>query len=629
MADAGDDADRSWLEMLVDGAPLADLEHRRARLVANGPAHRRAHVESEARQALHLHTLLAERKRHTAELAALNDLARQLTSLRDPKEVLTEVAVQTRRLLGADVAYIMLASDDDVLRIEVVDGSLGSALRGIELSRGYGLGGWVLKTGRPYWSADYVHDASLRHTKSVDAAAQIERLGGILGVPLRVGSLTIGVLLAADREPRSFSDHEVGLLTSLAAHAAVAIHNAEMFDQYQRAAEAIQRTVDLHERLTNTVLSGGGLNDVVEALGSVLDVPVAVLDANDEPVAASTGQASAGLAGDALDAGSPAKSFACPADRRTRTGRGSSNGSWAVTPIVVADEYAGCVTVRREQEFDDGAIRLLETGATVIGLVLASDRAVAEAERRVQGEFVAELLAGHADDKTMHRRAASAGVNVGAIRCVVVLDPASADVSTALAIGSRLARDRDGWSAHYDRRIVAFLPAGDPASVREQLQAIGGDSQVTAAIARTSGAVADVRAAYRRARDAVMLLLALGRSGARALADELAVYQLLFTPAGQDGLRRFIDTTIGPLLRHDEEHGADLAATLEAYLAQTCRHAATAEILHIHVNTLYQRLARISDVLGEDWRSPDRALETQLALRLHRLSESLPAPGEH
>jgi DNA-binding PucR family transcriptional regulator len=41
------------------------------------------------------------------------------------------------------------------------------------------------------------------------------------------------------------------------------------------------------------------------------------------------------------------------------------------------------------------------------------------------------------------------------------------------------------------------------------------------------------------------------------------------------------------------------------------------------VNTLYQRLARITEVLGEGWREPDRKLELQLALHLRRLSRSL------
>jgi DNA-binding PucR family transcriptional regulator len=37
------------------------------------------------------------------------------------------------------------------------------------------------------------------------------------------------------------------------------------------------------------------------------------------------------------------------------------------------------------------------------------------------------------------------------------------------------------------------------------------------------------------------------------------------------------------------------------------------------VNTAAQRLDRVARLLGPDWQQPDRALEVQLALRLHRL----------
>ncbi|MDX6363858.1 MAG: hypothetical protein QOC85_2868, partial [Streptomyces sp.] len=42
------------------------------------------------------------------------------------------------------------------------------------------------------------------------------------------------------------------------------------------------------------------------------------------------------------------------------------------------------------------------------------------------------------------------------------------------------------------------------------------------------------------------------------------------------------------------------------------------------VNTVAQRLERVGRLLGEDWQSPGRALEIQLALRLHRLSSGTP-----
>jgi DNA-binding PucR family transcriptional regulator len=59
--------------------------------------------------------------------------------------------------------------------------------------------------------------------------------------------------------------------------------------------------------------------------------------------------------------------------------------------------------------------------------------------------------------------------------------------------------------------------------------------------------------------------------------------------------------------------------TLEIYFGSGGSLSRTAERLHIHVNTVTQRLDRIGQLLGENWQEPDRALELPLALRLHRL----------
>ena len=48
--------------------------------------------------------------------------------------------------------------------------------------------------------------------------------------------------------------------------------------------------------------------------------------------------------------------------------------------------------------------------------------------------------------------------------------------------------------------------------------------------------------------------------------------------------------------------------------------ARSREALHIHVNTVTQRLERITALLDDDWQRPDRSLEVQIALRLHRIS---------
>ena len=43
--------------------------------------------------------------------------------------------------------------------------------------------------------------------------------------------------------------------------------------------------------------------------------------------------------------------------------------------------------------------------------------------------------------------------------------------------------------------------------------------------------------------------------------------------------------------------------------------------LYVHPNTVVKRLARVADLLGDNWQSPDRALELHMALQLRSLAD--------
>ena len=80
-----------------------------------------------------------------------------------------------------------------------------------------------------------------------------------------------------------------------------------------------------------------------------------------------------------------------------------------------------------------------------------------------------------------------------------------------------------------------------------------------------------------------------------------------------------MQSTLGPVMAYDDARGTDLVGTLEAYFAAGSSPRHTATPLHVHVNTVAQRLERIAALLGPSWHQPDRVLEIQLALRLRRL----------
>ncbi|MCX4870734.1 helix-turn-helix domain-containing protein [Streptomyces sp. NBC_00257] len=71
-------------------------------------------------------------------------------------------------------------------------------------------------------------------------------------------------------------------------------------------------------------------------------------------------------------------------------------------------------------------------------------------------------------------------------------------------------------------------------------------------------------------------------------------------------------------MEHDETLGGDLVRTALAYFTCDGNLSRTASALYVHVNTLYQRMERISALLGPQWRHGDHALQVHLALTMRR-----------
>jgi DNA-binding PucR family transcriptional regulator len=192
--------------------------------------------------------------------------------------------------------------------------------------------------------------------------------------------------------------------------------------------------------------------------------------------------------------------------------------------------------------------------------------------------------------------------------------------ASATAFAARLASELGGWSAAHAGQVVVLLPTTVDRARETARRLTGQDAATpTTGLAAGVGGPQGIRSAHEEARQTAALLIALDRAGSCSASDELGLYRSLFSSSGRAGLTTFVQSTVGPLLAYDLEHQRDLALTLETYLEQARHHARTCAALHIHPNTLYQRLERVTEVLGPRWKEPDRALELQVALRLHRL----------
>lgn len=600
------------MQALVDEVPAAKLEALVTDAASAGapPA---ALADIRRIRALLEHRVQREREAHV-----LYETARDLTSLRDVDAVLIAIVDRSRRLLACDSAYIALIdheTGDAVMR--VTSGARTDAIRRVRQPPGHGVGGRVIATGRPFATANYRTDPRIRRDARAAAAVEGDGIVSIAGVPIKRGTSVVGALFAANRRERTFEQAEIAILTSLAAHAAIVLENARLFESVRDTSaplreanarlgaqrEALERAGRVHEQLMPMALTRVGLPEFASTLARLLDGTVTVLGSNGEMLATADGPTGAGPQG---------------LTRRV--------------PVQAGAETFGHLlfAAARPAPGTEGDTRTLERAAQTAALLLLMEQRTSIVEQELRAELVDDLLAEPPPDwSAFRRRADRFGVtNLDAPHSVVVLAAETAPRRMLLTAAARFATRHGGIAGEHLEQTVLLLPSADPGAVARAAAADIGASTgwpVTAGAAGPAASPQAIRALHAAAARCCRLLRALGRDAEGASIDDLGVIGAVVETASAAQVQQLVERTIGSLLRYDREHGTQLIETVRNHFAAGQNAPATARGLGVHVNTVYQRLDRIDQVLGTAaWRSPATTLEMQMALQFHDCSIAAP-----
>jgi len=412
----------------------------------------------------------------------------------------------------------------------------------------------------------------------------------------------------------------------------------------------LQRSQEIHSRLSQLILGGGGLKAIASVLHELIDRPVAIVDGWGDLLTAE------GF--DDLENGT------ILTEPLVRGWEGDDHGEplWReekrvwVVPLHSGQPGAveGGLVV---QDLDDGIDEFdwiaVEQAATIAALDLVKQKAVLEAERRLKRDFVEDLLGGHYRSvDAMLARARSLGWDLRhrrvvalvdlnefeqyylehidrgerhfqrikerllrAVQAVVVdrnPDAILADRSDSIVLIPHFEDDIPLSRAHRHMQRLAEVIC-DQAGVQEEGLAI------SVAVGGFYDGVEGLCHSYREAQAALSVGLRLARERCILWYDDVAVYALLDTIACEPEAERWLHRTIGRLLAYDREQGTEMVRTLETYFDANQVIKAAAGDLFIHPKTLKYRLCRIEEILGTDPFSGDKQLGHYLATKMARL----------
>lgn len=554
---------------------------------------------------------LAQRTRMLAaresELRAVMASMRELLSERDPDTLLERIVSRTHELLPFDVTYLSVYDESsDELAVRAVSGITSPRFLGMRVPAGVGVASLAVRTQRPQWVHDYAQLQDVPHDPVIDEIVSEEAIAAIVGVPLVVSGRVLGVLFGAHRRPQTFRPEEVSLLQTFADHAALALRLAgllhEATDATARASEgqqAAEWAATLHGELTELVVQGHGSDTVVGALSAALDRPVGLFDRSGELLAGKLPE-------------SPDSLNAQPSLKRVFTKQKSvrfnSGPIEFATPVPIAEgEPEAVLVLRGSTPLTPTHMRTIERAALIAALVTLRIRAIANAEDRVRDELATELVTQPLRAGVIER-AASKGYPVLEQWSVFAI-PLSDD---ARARGAARLRMRREWLTASHPNGLTVLAPSETAVTQEAIAAAVGEAPLTVSTSQPD--LASATSQYATLWQTAQLATELSLQG-HIDAAVLAPYITLF---GSDGgrLEAFIEALLHPVFAWDQQRDTELFTTLAGLFDAHWSLSAAARSMHIHLNTLKQRVERLRLLLGEEaFDLPESRFRLELAVR--------------
>lgn len=626
---------RRLLELLDGNAPLSSFEQ--LANTAKGLVRDDAAAESMGdamATALRLRENFELKRKREVELSALYETARDLSALRDTDQILQAIVRRARQLVGSDIAYLSAADEEHGdFYVRVTEGVMSQDFGRIRVPRTIGVCGSVARTRRPFYSNNYSADRNFDHDMGIDRAISGEGIVSILGIPLELEAYVMGVLFVGDRYVRSYTPQEMAVLSSLGTFAALAIDNARLLEESQRAlllakeansalrakADDIEQAAVAHEQLTELIARGGTLDDLVNRVSNLLKGHAGVIDESRKLIS--------GNVPDSLTDDELAKAVR----ESDRLGRSvalttADGGTILVAAVISGSARLGALVFTRSRPLSPPETRTVERSAIATGIVLLSLDRISQIAHRNVADTVSALLRGITDPFSPESaRRLPPGISLSwpvTVILVELLAITSAQASSALR--STLA-GRDTISAEFNGDLAIITNASDPERLAKRIsekldEAFG--QRLTIVISDPIASFDKVPAEYEGLRRCLSLLRGLNQQGRVTFERSMAIYGLLFQNKGEDAIASFLRSAIGPLVEHDEKRKSQLAITLLTYLDTGRSVQKAAEMLGIHVNTMRQRLDTISHI-NPDWSDPSKTLEVHVALRLHVLEQAV------
>ncbi len=429
----------------------------------------------------------------------------------------------------------------------------------------------------------------------------------------------------------------------------------------------LQKSIDIHEQLTEITLAGGGSKEIAEKSADLINNPLIIVDSKWNLLTYVEHADNPYPLEEILNLKNRQKVFplefikGVPNDvanfKKSIKRKYNIDEKFVVCrimPISALNELYGYIviweTVNKMKKIDYIA---LERASITLALDRIKVKEIEEAKHQIRRDFFDDLLTGkiesssgvnslaelHGMDTNKNYVCMVIRINTGSINEKKDIIASKRELRNIIEIiiraAEELARDKkfSTVSIYRGNQIILFLPVANtesPKTARDFSKEFGRELyestkktlphlEINIGMGKLYDSILKLNFSFAEAQEVIKMGKKLSRDSKVLHFEDFVIYHLLESGTSRVELESFYENTVAELVRHDLENKTNLVETLEQYFAYQGNISEASKELYIHRNTFIYRLDKIKTILNTDLRDAEEALEIQLGLKIMQI----------
>lgn len=413
----------------------------------------------------------------------------------------------------------------------------------------------------------------------------------------------------------------------------------------------LEKTLNIHEVLTNTVLYENGLDRLSKVLVNMIKNPVLITDSNgaiisyfvpdvyDSEITKKDLMDSIFI-NDQRETKEEVFNYHC---KKIDITLNKKEIKLLKIPIITPNSHFGYLFAwEYAKSLNELDISTLKWASTIAALDILNKRSIANVELKYKNELLYDILKGKINNKnTIINRGQNMDMELDKGFSVVVFELKdlisrhfknngilNENIQKGYLESASRTIDNDIIMGDLGTYLIALYPDEDKEAIKEFSQKVinlidkKDRELVTVGVGNYKKEIVNLYESYSQAKRTINVANKLNKKAQVYFFDDLGVYKLLYK-IDKEEKDRFLKNSLIPLLKYDKAHNTELLKTLKAFFEENGNLTNVAKKIYIHYNTVHYRLKRIEKITGLSLDNPDDKLNLEIALKMLNFTDIL------